>query len=61
MEDHEMIEEMYNQLLFIQNKFSDLGKPLMNNKVIGKILKVMLRRPRWENASLHTRSYVRHQ
>jgi hypothetical protein len=28
--------------------FSDLGEALMNNKVIGKILRVMLRRSRWE-------------
>jgi gag-polypeptide of LTR copia-type len=48
MEDHESIEEMYNRLLSIQNKFSDLGEPLINNKVVGKILRVMLRRPRWE-------------
>jgi gag-polypeptide of LTR copia-type len=48
MEDHESIKEMYNRLLSIQNEFSDLGEPLTNNKVIGKILKVMLRRPRWK-------------
>jgi gag-polypeptide of LTR copia-type len=48
MEDHESIEEMYNRLLSIQNEFSDLGEPLTNNKVVGKILRVMLRRPRWE-------------
>jgi gag-polypeptide of LTR copia-type len=48
MEDHESIEEMYNRLLSIQNEFSDLDEPLTNNKVIGKILRVMLQRPRWE-------------
>jgi gag-polypeptide of LTR copia-type len=48
MEDHESIEEIYNRLLSIQNKFSDLDEPLTNNKVIGKILRVILRMPRWE-------------
>jgi hypothetical protein len=48
MKDFEKIEEIYNRLLSIQNKFSDLGEHLMNNKIIGKILRVMLRRPQWE-------------
>jgi gag-polypeptide of LTR copia-type len=42
MEGHESIEEMYNRLLSIQNEFSYLGEPLTNNKVVGKILRVML-------------------
>jgi gag-polypeptide of LTR copia-type len=48
MEDHELIEEMYNRLLSIKNEFSDLGESLTNNKAVGKILMVTLRRPRWE-------------
>jgi endonuclease III-like uncharacterized protein len=48
MEDHESIKEIYNRLLSIQNEFSDLDESLTNNKVIGKILSVMLQRPRWE-------------
>jgi gag-polypeptide of LTR copia-type len=48
MKDHKSIEEMYNRLLSIQNEFSDLGESLINNKVIDKILKVMLRMSRWE-------------
>jgi endonuclease V-like protein UPF0215 family len=46
MEDHESIEEIYNRLLSIQNEFLDLDESLTNNKVIGKILRVMLRRSR---------------
>jgi gag-polypeptide of LTR copia-type len=46
MEDHESIEEMHNKLISIQNEFSDLGESLTNNKVVGKILRVMLQRPR---------------
>jgi gag-polypeptide of LTR copia-type len=42
IEDHESIEEMYNRLLSIQNEFSDFGEPLTNNKVVDKILRVML-------------------
>jgi gag-polypeptide of LTR copia-type len=48
MEYHESIEEMYKRLLYIQNEYSDLGESLTNNKVIGKILRMMLRRPMWE-------------
>jgi phosphoribosylformylglycinamidine (FGAM) synthase PurS component len=48
MKYHETIEEMCNHLLSIQNEFSDLDEPLINNKVVGKILRVMLRRPCWE-------------
>jgi gag-polypeptide of LTR copia-type len=44
IKDHESIEEMSNRLLYIQNEFSDFGEPLTNNKVVGKILRVMLRR-----------------
>jgi hypothetical protein len=39
---------MYNRLIHIQNKFSELGEILSNEKIIGKILCVMLRKPRWE-------------
>jgi cob(I)alamin adenosyltransferase len=42
MEDNKTIEEMYNRLLSIQNKFFDLGEPLINNKIVDKILRVML-------------------
>jgi gag-polypeptide of LTR copia-type len=42
MKDHETIEEMCNRLLSIQNEFSDLDEPLINNKIVGKILRVML-------------------
>jgi hypothetical protein len=39
---------MYNRLLSIQNEFSNLSEPLINNKVIGKILTVMLQKSRWK-------------
>ena len=34
--------------MLIQNEFSDLGEPLSNNKIVGKLLRAMMRRPRWE-------------
>jgi hypothetical protein len=37
---------MYNRLLSIQKEFLDLDEPLINNKIVRKILRVMLRRPR---------------
>jgi hypothetical protein len=33
---------MYNRLMAMQNEFSNLGETLSNNKVIEKILRVML-------------------
>ena len=33
----------------MQNEFVELGEPISNNKVVGKILRVMLRRSRWES------------
>jgi uncharacterized protein with GYD domain len=42
MEGCETIKEMYNRLMAIQDEFSDLGKPLINNKVLDKILRMML-------------------
>jgi hypothetical protein len=48
MKDNEIIEKMYNRLMLIQNEFLDLGESLKNKKVIEKILRVMLRKLRWE-------------
>lgn len=48
VEDGESIEDMYNRLMLIQNEFIELGEPLSNDKIVGKLLRVMLRKPRWE-------------
>jgi gag-polypeptide of LTR copia-type len=48
LEDGEILENIYNRLIHIQNKFSELGETLSNRKVIGKLLRVMLRKPKWE-------------
>jgi hypothetical protein len=40
---------MYNRLIHIQNKFRELGEILSNEKVIEKILCVMLKRSKWKS------------
>jgi hypothetical protein len=40
--DNESIDDMYNRMMQIQNEFVELREPISNNKVVGKILRVML-------------------
>ena len=44
VENSESVEDIYNRLLQIQNEFIELGQPLSNNKIVGKLLRVMLRK-----------------
>lgn len=46
VENGESIDKMYNRLLEIQNNFIELGESLFNNKIIEKILHVILRESR---------------
>ena len=48
VDDKESIEDIYTRLMIIQNEFSDLEELLSNNKIVGKLLRAMMRRPRWE-------------
>jgi hypothetical protein len=48
IEDDETLEDMYTRLIHIQNKFIELGEPLSSDKLEGKSLRVLLRKPRWE-------------
>ena len=48
VDDKESVEDIYTRLMIIQNEFSDLGEPLSNNKIVGKLLRAMMGRPRWE-------------
>lgn len=48
VEDGESIEDMYVRLMHIQSEYIELGESLSNNKVVRKLLRVVLRRPRWE-------------
>ena len=45
VESGETVEDTDNRLLQIQHEFIELGQPLSNNKIVGKLLRVMLRKP----------------
>ena len=47
--DHESIEEIYSRLMEIQSQFCELGEPLTNNQLVGKFLRAMMKRPKWES------------
>jgi hypothetical protein len=40
---------MYSRLMHILNEFDEVGESLSNSKIIGKIYRTMMRRPRWES------------
>jgi hypothetical protein len=40
---------MYSKLMHILNEFDEVGESLSNSKIIGKIFRAMMRRPRWES------------
>jgi pyocin large subunit-like protein len=35
--------------MHILNEFDEVGKSLSNSKIVGKIIKTMMRRSRWES------------
>jgi hypothetical protein len=39
---------MYYRLTLFMIEFIDIGEPLSNNKIIGKIMIILLRRSKWE-------------
>jgi gag-polypeptide of LTR copia-type len=45
----ESIENMYSRLMDILNEFDEVGESLSNSKIVGKIFRAMMRRPRWES------------
>jgi hypothetical protein len=45
----ESIENMYSRLMHILNEFDEVGEFLSNSKIVGKIFRAMMRRPRWES------------
>jgi hypothetical protein len=49
IQEGESIENMYSRLMYILNEFDQVGESLSNCKIVGKIFKVMMRRPRWES------------
>jgi gag-polypeptide of LTR copia-type len=48
IDDGETLEDMYIRLMHIQNEFIELGEPLSNDKLAEKLLRVLLRKPRWK-------------
>jgi uncharacterized protein YjgD (DUF1641 family) len=49
IQDGESIENMYSRLMHILNEFDEVGESLSNSKIVGKIFRVMMRKPRWES------------
>jgi uncharacterized protein YjgD (DUF1641 family) len=39
----------YLVLMHILNEFDEVGESLSNSKIVGKIFRAMMRRPRWES------------
>jgi hypothetical protein len=40
---------MYSRLMHILNEFDEVGESLSNSKIVGKIFRAMMRKPRWES------------
>jgi gag-polypeptide of LTR copia-type len=46
IQEGESIENMYSRLMYILNKFDEVGEYLSNSKIVGKIFRAMMRRPK---------------
>jgi hypothetical protein len=40
---------MYSRLMHIRNEFDEVREFLSNSKIVGKIFRAMMRRPRWKS------------
>jgi hypothetical protein len=49
IQEGESIENMYSRLMHILNEFNEVEKFLSNSKIVGKIFRAMMRRPKWES------------
>jgi hypothetical protein len=49
IQEGESVENMYSRLMHILNEFDEIGESLSNSKIVGKIFRAMMRRPRWES------------
>jgi gag-polypeptide of LTR copia-type len=47
IDEHESIEDMYTRFIILINEFIDVGDPLPTNKVVTKLIRVMMVRPSW--------------
>jgi gag-polypeptide of LTR copia-type len=46
IQEGESIENIYSKLMHILNEFDEVGESLSNSKIVGKIFRAMMRRPR---------------
>jgi hypothetical protein len=46
IQEGESIENIYSRLMYILNEFDEVREYLSNFKIVGKIFRVMMRRPR---------------
>jgi gag-polypeptide of LTR copia-type len=49
IQEGELIENIYSRLMHILIEFDEVGESLSNSKIVGKIFRAMMRRPRWES------------
>jgi gag-polypeptide of LTR copia-type len=49
IQEGESIENMYLRLMHILNEFDEVGESSSNSKIVGKIFRAMMRRPRSES------------
>jgi uncharacterized protein YjgD (DUF1641 family) len=49
IQERESIKNKYSRLIHILNEFDEIGEFLSNSKIVGKIFRTMMRRPRWES------------
>jgi gag-polypeptide of LTR copia-type len=49
IQEEESIENIYSRLMHILIKFDEVGESLSNSKIVDKIFRAMMRRPRWES------------
>jgi uncharacterized protein YjgD (DUF1641 family) len=49
IQEGESIENIYSRLMHILNEFDEVGEFLSNSKIVDKIFRVMMRKPRWES------------
>jgi gag-polypeptide of LTR copia-type len=48
IQEGESIENMYSRLMHILNEFDEVGESLSNSKIVGRVFRAMMRRPRWK-------------
>jgi gag-polypeptide of LTR copia-type len=49
IQEGESIENMYSKLMHILNEFDEVQESLSNSKIVGKIFRAVMRRPRWNS------------